>query len=202
MVYVTADLHGDADRFNSKEIRQLKKGDTLIVLGDFGFLWQDTPKEKKFLKKLGKKKYQILFLDGAHENFDLLEQYPLEDWSGGQVRRIEGNLLYLTRGQVYVIEGKRIFVMGGGEKRRKGTAFPPAEVVSPGVARPPANGRGPGKSGAVSLVGGLCFDPRMLGNHEDLSFLCPAGEQPQSIFDRNRRKIAVSPLVFWLLSSG
>ena len=52
MVYVTADLHGDADRFNSKEIRQLKKGDTLIVLGDFGFLWQDTPKEKKFLKKI------------------------------------------------------------------------------------------------------------------------------------------------------
>lgn len=119
MVYVTADLHGDADRFNSKEIRQLKKGDTLIVLGDFGFLWQDTPKEKKFLKKLGKKKYQILFLDGAHENFDLLEQYPLEDWGGGQVRRIEGNLLYLTRGQVYVIEGKRIFVMGGGESDEK-----------------------------------------------------------------------------------
>ena len=38
MVYVTADLHGDASRFRSKEIRRLKKGDTLIVLGDFGFL--------------------------------------------------------------------------------------------------------------------------------------------------------------------
>ncbi len=119
VIYVTADLHGDAERFRSKEIRRLKKGDTLIVLGDFGFLWQDTQKEKKILKKLGKKKYQILFLDGAHENFDLLERYPLEDWGGGRVRRIEGGLLYLTRGQVYVIEGKRIFVMGGGESDEK-----------------------------------------------------------------------------------
>ena len=115
MVYVTADLHGDATRFHSKEIRRLKKGDTLIVLGDFGFLWQGTPKEKKLLKKLGKKKYQILFLDGAHENFDLLEQSPVEEWSGGQVHRIDGSLKHLMRGQVYVIEGKRIFTMGGGE---------------------------------------------------------------------------------------
>lgn len=119
MIYVTADLHGDAERLGSKEIRQLKKGDTLIVLGDFGFLWQGTQKENSLLKKLGKKKYQILFLDGAHENFDLLEQYPLEDWGGGRVRRIEGNLLYLARGQVYIIEGKRIFVMGGGESDEK-----------------------------------------------------------------------------------
>lgn len=119
MIYVTADLHGDATRLRTKEIRRLKKGDTLIVLGDFGFLWQGTPKEKKLLKKLGKKKYQILFLDGAHENFDLLEQYPVEEWGGGQVRRIDGNLRYLMRGQVYVIEGKRIFTMGGGESDEK-----------------------------------------------------------------------------------
>ena len=119
MVYVTADLHGDATRFYSKEIRRLKKGDTLIVLGDFGFLWQGTPKEKKLLKKLGKKRYQILFLDGAHENFDLLEQYPVEEWSGGQVHRIDGSLKHLMRGQVYVIEGKRIFTMGGGESDEK-----------------------------------------------------------------------------------
>ena len=100
MVYVTADLHGDATRFHSKEIRRLKKGDTLIVLGDFGFLWQGTPKEKKLLKKLGKKRYQILFLDGAHENFDLLEQYPVEEWSGGQVHRIDGSLKHLMRGDL------------------------------------------------------------------------------------------------------
>lgn len=31
MIYVTADLHGDATRLRTKEIRRLKKGDTLIV---------------------------------------------------------------------------------------------------------------------------------------------------------------------------
>ena len=50
MIYVTADLHGDATRLHTKEIRRLKKGDTLIVLGDFGFLWQGTPKEKKLFE--------------------------------------------------------------------------------------------------------------------------------------------------------
>lgn len=121
MIYVTGDLHGDATKLNCKAIRRLKKGDTLIVLGDFGFLWQDTPAERKQLKKLGKKKYQLLFLDGAHENFDLLDAFPTEDWGGGTVHRIAGNLLHLMRGQVYIIEGKRIFVMGGGESDEKET---------------------------------------------------------------------------------
>ncbi len=119
MIYVTADLHGERSRLRAKEIRKLKKGDTLIVLGDFGFLWHGTPKEKKALNRLGRKKYQLLFLDGAHENFPLLEEYPMETWNGGQVRRLGKNLLYLMRGQVYEMEGKRIFTLGGGESDEK-----------------------------------------------------------------------------------
>ena len=158
MIYVTADLHGDATRLRTKEIRRLKKGDTLIVLGDFGFLWQGTPKEKKLLKKLGKKKYQILFLDGAHENFDLLEQYPVEEWGGGQVRRIDGNLRYLMRGQVYVIEGKRIFTMGGGESDEKEMRAQQQKLVFPRAAQSAGDAGRTGKLGTVSLVGGLCAD--------------------------------------------
>ena len=39
MIYVTGDIHGEVERFSEKEIKRLKKQDTLIVLGDFGFLW-------------------------------------------------------------------------------------------------------------------------------------------------------------------
>ena len=35
MIYVTADTHGERERFEEKSIRRLKKGDTLIVLGGF-----------------------------------------------------------------------------------------------------------------------------------------------------------------------
>ncbi|MFR1808666.1 MAG: calcineurin-like phosphoesterase, partial [Pygmaiobacter massiliensis] len=71
MIYVTADLHGDVDRLRSLPVK-LGRKDTLIVLGDFGFLWDGSKAEKKMLKWLGKRRYQLLFLDGAHENYDLL----------------------------------------------------------------------------------------------------------------------------------
>ena len=37
MVYITGDLHGDLARLSAPDMRQVKKGDTLIVCGDFGF---------------------------------------------------------------------------------------------------------------------------------------------------------------------
>lgn len=115
MIYLTGDLHGDLDRLKAKELKRLKKGDTLIVCGDFGFIWDGSKKEKAVLKKLGRSRYQILFLEGTHDNLDLLEQYPQEEWNGGQVHRISGSLLHLMRGQVFTIEGKKIFTFGGGE---------------------------------------------------------------------------------------
>ena len=115
MIYFTGDLHGDYDRFKSKELKKLKKGDTLIVCGDFGFLWDGSKKEQSILKKIEKLKYQVLFLEGTHDNLDLIAQYPLEEWNGGKVRRISKSVLKLERGSVFTIEGKRLFVFGGGE---------------------------------------------------------------------------------------
>lgn len=115
MVYITGDMHGDAGRWKEKAIRSLKKGDTLIICGDFGFVWNGTSKEKKFLQQLGKQKFTIAFLDGAHENYHYLEQYPVVDWNGGKARRISGELYHLMRGQVYELEGGKYFTFGGGE---------------------------------------------------------------------------------------
>lgn len=119
MIYVTGDTHGDLSRFGLWNTRHLRRGDTLIVLGDFGFLWQGGPAEEKILRRLGKKRYHILFLDGAHENFDLLERYPVEEWGGGKVRKISGKLMHLCRGHVFTVDGLRLFVMGGGESDEK-----------------------------------------------------------------------------------
>lgn len=115
MVYITGDLHGDAARLTAPAWRQLRKGDTLIVCGDFGFLWDGSRKEKKRLKKLGSLPYTLLFLDGRHENFDLLAEYPVTEWNGGRAQIIEGNLIHLMRGEIYEIEDMSYFVFGGGE---------------------------------------------------------------------------------------
>ena len=119
MVYVTGDMHGDISRFDSPAIKQLKKGDTLIVCGDFGFVWDDSPRERSTLKYLGSRKFTVCFLDGAHENFELIRKYRQTVWKGGKVHRISGNLFHLMRGEIFDIEGNKIFVFGGGESLDK-----------------------------------------------------------------------------------
>ncbi|MDR1805297.1 MAG: metallophosphoesterase [Clostridium sp.] len=115
MVYVTGDMHGIMDRFSAPALRRLKKGDYLLVCGDFGFIWDGGKEESAFLKKIGKKKYTVAFVDGSHENFELLDKYPKEDFCGGKARHICGNLWYLMRGELYTIDGESYFAMGGGE---------------------------------------------------------------------------------------
>ena len=116
MVYVTGDTHADFTRFDRLK---LKRGDTLIICGDFGFIWDGGEKEEKILKKIGNKKYTTLFIDGPHENFDLLKKYEITELNGAKVRNIYNNLYYVMRGQVINIEGKKIFTFGGGESTEK-----------------------------------------------------------------------------------
>ena len=115
MVYITGDTHGDYSRFTSPAARRLKKGDTLIVCGDFGFLWDGGKKERALLKKIARLPYTVLFLDGRHENYDLLKEYPIVEWNGGKAQAIGENLLHLLRGELYTIEYETYFVFGGGE---------------------------------------------------------------------------------------
>lgn len=115
MVGITGDIHGDYSRFAHPGIKKLKKGDTLIICGDFGFIWDDSPRERKLLKKIGSKKYNVCFIDGTHENFDLLSKYPETRWKGGKVHQIHGNLYHLMRGQLFRFDSMTFFTMGGGE---------------------------------------------------------------------------------------
>ncbi len=115
MYYLTGDMHGDESRIYDKEWYKLKKGDTLIVLGDFGFLWDGSEREKKALKFLSTRKFTIAFLDGTHENFDMINSCRVTRWKGGKVHRIGDNLYHLMRGQIFNLDGCRVFTMGGGE---------------------------------------------------------------------------------------
>ena len=115
MIYVTGDTHGIASRFDDPRLKKLGRGDTLIVCGDFGFIWNGSKEEMSVLKKLSKKKYNICFVDGTHENFEMLSKLKIKKWNGGKVHHIAANIFHLMRGQVFNIEGTKIFTMGGGE---------------------------------------------------------------------------------------
>ncbi len=130
MILITGDIHGDLNRFSDKRIRRLKKGDSLIICGDLGLIWNGSDKEKRLLKRLGRRKYNILFVEGAHENFDELEKYETEEWHGGMTHLISGNLRHLIRGHIFNIDGKKIFAFGGGSGEYNGGKAPCSEEAA------------------------------------------------------------------------
>lgn len=118
MLWITGDLHGSVDigRLNTRRFpqqRQMTKEDLVLVCGDFGCVWSGDREDNYWLDWLERKPFTTLFLDGNHENFPLLEQFPEDIWSGGRIHRLRPSVLHLTRGQVFTLQRLRFFVMGG-----------------------------------------------------------------------------------------
>lgn len=118
-IYLTGDTHGTW--FNIMRIKNVPNC-IHIVLGDFGFIWGAETESNLFKleRDLNKNNNLLLFIDGNHENFEKLNQYPVEEWNGGLVHRITNHILHLMRGQVFEIEGKKFFTMGGADSIDKG----------------------------------------------------------------------------------
>ncbi len=114
-IYITGDCHGDYGRFSTKnfpEGKDLTKDDYVIICGDFGF-WDDSNHGKFWRNWLDEKPFTVLWVDGNHENYDLLKNIPISEWKGGKVQFIEPSVIHLMRGQIYDIDGCRIFTFGG-----------------------------------------------------------------------------------------
>ena len=115
MLYVTGDTHGDWGRM-SKLLIKLSSDEhenTLLIAGDFGFLFQDNEEEQRQLDAMEQSGVTICFCDGNHENFDALNALPVSNWNGGRVHFLRPHVIHLMRGEQFLIEGKRFFVMGG-----------------------------------------------------------------------------------------
>lgn len=117
MVYITGDLHGDFSRFSSPCYASPAQRGHPDRLRGFRLYMERGQEGRGLAKKIGSRPYAVLFLDGCHENFDLLKEYPVTDWKGGRAQVISGNLVHLMRGQLYTLEGYRFFTFGGGESR-------------------------------------------------------------------------------------
>lgn len=137
MIYVTGDTHGDERRFQQFKKLFPKQRDHLLICGDFGFVWDGSETEKKRLARLERLDCVILFVEGVHDNLDLLGRCPIEEYCGGRVRRVGKNLFWMQRGEIFTIEGVRIFALGGGEskdadEREEGINWWPQELPSCG----------------------------------------------------------------------
>ena len=116
-VFVTGDTHGLMD-FNKLKVfcgsRNLDRGDYVIIAGDCGVLWSQELKSE-YISEFEGLGVTILFVDGNHENFDMLKSMPEMELFGGRVHKISDNIYHLMRGEVFSICGKKILALGGGE---------------------------------------------------------------------------------------
>lgn len=116
MIYITGGCHGGFDRFENDKFSNLTKNDYVIICGDFGGILDQNKRaryERKRIKQLSKMKFTTLFVDGNHENFDRLYSYPIIEWHGGKVHKINSSIFHLMRGEIYEIDNKKIFAFGG-----------------------------------------------------------------------------------------
>lgn len=126
MVFVTGDIHGDESRLTPENVPRylnVKENDTIIVAGDFGLIWNDDldytdddypVSDNEKLDTLASGPYRICFVDGNHENHPKIATFPVVDFCGGKAHEIRKDKIYhLIRGEIYEIEGKKIYVMGG-----------------------------------------------------------------------------------------
>jgi hypothetical protein len=119
MIYLTGDLHGDITRLTPTyfpESDMLTENDYLLQLGDFGCFWYNPPKQEEIenLEFFSQQKYITCFIDGNHENFPMINSYPIVDFCGGKAHKINDKLYHLMRGNVYILNDEKFFVFGGG----------------------------------------------------------------------------------------
>lgn len=121
-VWVTGDIHADPSRLSTENFYQQKEfsgnqdENIVIILGDFGLVWnreQESKQERYWLNWLESKPFTTVFVDGNHENHIRLATYPETDWHGGKVHAIRPHVLHLMRGEIFTIEDKRFFAFGG-----------------------------------------------------------------------------------------
>lgn len=129
MIYICGDTHGSLDikKLNSKnfpEQKVLTKNDYVIICGDFGLVWNNNGEDYWWRKWLDERNFTTLFIDGNHENFDLLDSFPKIEKFGGAVHQISDSIFHLCRGQVFEIDELKFFAMGGADSVDKGTRTP------------------------------------------------------------------------------
>lgn len=143
MVYLTGDIHGD-DSINKlafgkfPEGRGLTRDDLVIVLGDFGLFWEDpVPRRDAYwLRWLEDRPWTTAFIDGNHENHDMLAALPDKQELGGTVGCDPRwpHVWHLRRGNVYETgDGIRLLALGGASShdrqwRKEGRTWWPGEL--------------------------------------------------------------------------
>ena len=114
--FVTGDKHGDfssiydfIDRmdFNYEEIN-------ILILGDCGLFWRDDKRDAEFKIKFHELNYKfhIYFIDGNHENFNILNSLSNNE---NKIIDISNHIHYIKRGTILDLPIGKCLFLGGAD---------------------------------------------------------------------------------------
>jgi hypothetical protein len=136
LVLLAGDLHGNTGAGLSLIDRAVDVGAaTIAVLGDFGW-WPSTSRGRAFVEDLDsgltETGVRLVWVDGNHESFDLLNTVPVHD---NGLRPITDHITHLPRGYRWNWAGKDWLALGGAtsldrERRDEGYSWFAQEEIT------------------------------------------------------------------------
>lgn len=128
-IFVTGDCHGVLSRiYNWVDRFDMNKDNVhIIIAGDAGICWRKDKKDMiAAIKKQEQYNFHLWFIDGNHENFDILKEFSPINSSG--IANLGNNLHYITRGTKLTIMTKNgiktILFCGGADSVDKALRTP------------------------------------------------------------------------------
>ena len=113
MIYITGDTHGDIDykKLLALKEKNLSYDDYLIICGDAGICWspQTFQYHLDLYNDIG---CTVIFIDGNHENFNMLNQCPLVEYLGALMHQIDKHIFHVLRGEIMTIDNKSFLCVG------------------------------------------------------------------------------------------
>lgn len=141
MIFLWGDIHGEHEvnsytKFH-RDNKKILDDNPVIFLGDWGFLWSEPRRksEQYWIDWFSSKSNKFYIVDGNHENHKLISELPIVEECGGKMRKLEDNIFFMMRGEIYQIDGKTFWAFGGAMSidkahRIEGKSWWPEEVAS------------------------------------------------------------------------
>ena len=110
MIYITGDTHGNIDFPKLKEYfdkHYVTEKDFLIILGDAAIIWNEKENYLSDYYCLGP---TVLFIDGNHENFELLNSFPVVEFKGAKCHKLHQMVYHVMRGEISISMDYHSFV--------------------------------------------------------------------------------------------
>lgn len=120
-VFITGDTHGpvEASKLSNRQhpgFRETTREDIVAITGDFGFYFDDRKESLWWRNWLTERSYTVVFVDGNHENFPMMEDRSTKVQKfGGECSQLADNIFWLRRGNIYNLNGYKTFAFGGAE---------------------------------------------------------------------------------------